>query len=100
MLMMVREHLVGRFGIPKYGDPEEHPLQPTEIRSLRRSFRKTHRHFEDFVCFRLLNTYVLNQQDQYEPLMELNRKMDRFVFRYLPSSLNKYSYRQIIEVQK
>jgi SAM-dependent methyltransferase len=38
LLVWARTHLVGRFGIPKYGDDEEFPLQPQEIDLLRSKF--------------------------------------------------------------
>jgi SAM-dependent methyltransferase len=39
LLMLLRRHVVGRFGIPKRGDPEESPLTPDEIDTSRRHFR-------------------------------------------------------------
>jgi 2-polyprenyl-3-methyl-5-hydroxy-6-metoxy-1,4-benzoquinol methylase len=37
-LVWCREHLVGRFGIPKNSDDDEFPLEPREIDELRRKF--------------------------------------------------------------
>lgn len=99
-LMMAREHLAGRFGVPKYGDDQEHPLEPDEVSALRQTFQTVRRHFDDFVCFRLLNTYLLRQKNTYSPLIKLIRGLDRMVLQYLPSRLHKYSYHQVIEVQK
>lgn len=99
-LMMAREHLAGRFGVPKYGDDEEYPLEPEEVSALRQTFETVDQHFDDFICFRLLNTYLLRQKKSYATLIELIRELDRMVLRYLPSSLHKFSYHQIIEVQK
>lgn len=99
-LMLAREYLTGRFGVPKYGDDEEYPLEPEEVSALRQTFRSVHQHFDDFICFRLLNTYLLRQKSTYAPLIDLIRGMDRMVHQYLPSQLHAYSYHQIIELKK
>jgi 2-polyprenyl-3-methyl-5-hydroxy-6-metoxy-1,4-benzoquinol methylase len=43
-LVWCREHLVGRFGIPKNSDDDEFPLQPREIDELRTRFDVTVEH--------------------------------------------------------
>lgn len=99
-LMLAREYLTGRFGVPKYGDNEEYPLEPEEVSTLRQTFRTVEQHFDDFICFRLLNTYLLRQKSTYASLIDFIRRLDRMVLRYLPSQVHQYSYHQIIEVKK
>jgi SAM-dependent methyltransferase len=41
LLVWCREHLVGRFGIPKNSDDDEFPLEPREVDLLRRRFAVT-----------------------------------------------------------
>jgi hypothetical protein len=43
-LVWCRDHLVGRFGIPKNSDDDEFPLQPREIDELRTRFDVTVEH--------------------------------------------------------
>ena len=38
LLIWFRNNLVGKLGVPKYGDKDESPLAPQEIDLLRRSF--------------------------------------------------------------
>jgi SAM-dependent methyltransferase len=57
-LVWCREHLTGRFGIPKYGDDEEFPLQRQEIDELRGAFTVDVVHPELFFV-RLASGYLL-----------------------------------------
>src|SRR5690606_15918235 len=58
-LMFARRHLAGRFGIPRFGDDEEHPLEAREVALLRRHFGVVEQHYPDLVFLRKLNTYVI-----------------------------------------
>ncbi|MCG8352580.1 MAG: class I SAM-dependent methyltransferase [Chloroflexales bacterium] len=48
LLMFARRNIVGRFGVPKYGDEEEHPLESMEITTLERRFN-VRQYFPDFI---------------------------------------------------
>ena len=91
-LVWFRENLVGRFGIPKYGDMDEFPLTPHEVDLLRKRF-SVRQEFPEMVFFYLVSLYLLNN------------KLEKF-FRWLDQAclknnlMVKYSYRQILLLEK
>jgi SAM-dependent methyltransferase len=38
LLMLARDHLTGRFGIPRFGSPDEHPLTDADVARVRYAF--------------------------------------------------------------
>jgi SAM-dependent methyltransferase len=98
MLAFARNTLVGRLGIPKYGDPEEYPLEPLEVEMIDRRFGRSTQRYPEFICFRLLNTYVFRSR-LWAPLQAATKWVDDTVHRLLPGA-RKYSYHQIIEAVK
>lgn len=96
LLMLARGHLAGRFGIPRYGDDDEHPLTPAEVAQLERRFDVV-THFPDLVFLQKLNTYVFRRRRAFAPLYPLLDGADRLLYRALPP-VRKYSYRQIVEI--
>ena len=98
MLAFARNALVGRLGIPKYGDPEEYPLEPLEVEMIDRRFDRSTQKYPEFICFRLLNTYVFRSR-LWAPLQAATKWIDDTVHRLLPGA-RKYSYHQIIEAVK
>jgi len=95
LLMFARSRLVGKFGIPKYGDDEEeHPLRDDEIERLRKVFPgEVNIHFPSLVLFRLLDYYVFRRRSKL--LTGLMRGLDSAVGSIY--WLRRYSYFQIIE---
>jgi 2-polyprenyl-3-methyl-5-hydroxy-6-metoxy-1,4-benzoquinol methylase len=57
-LIWFRNHVVGRLGVPKFGDSEEFPLTPDEIRILSRLF-SVRIVYPELLFFRLASTYLL-----------------------------------------
>ncbi len=96
LLVFFREHLTGRFGIPKYGDREEHPLQPAEISVLETRFREVVVSYPEFLFFRMMGAYLLKERPAW---MRFFEKLDNAVFRCFPV-LRPYGYLQVIEVRK
>lgn len=98
LLMLVRSHVVGRFGVPKYGDDdEEHPLRADEIETLRQSFPGTVKlHFPALVLFRLVDFYVFRRRSKV--MTAILRGLDRGLGA-LPL-MRRLSYFQILEFQK
>jgi 2-polyprenyl-3-methyl-5-hydroxy-6-metoxy-1,4-benzoquinol methylase len=96
VLMFFRSHAVGRFGIPKCSDNEEYPLEPREIAMFRRRFARVTTHYPEFRFFKMLGPYIFRGKKRLGRRFE---RLDDLVYRYLPM-FNKYSYRQIVEVER
>lgn len=98
LLMLARNYLTGRFGVPKYGSPLEAPLSARQARSLGRIFQGKHKaRFPAFVFFRLAAGYLkaFSGPRGHSVLSRL----DSLIFQNCPS-LRKYSYYMIIELNK
>ena len=75
LLMAARGSLVGRMGIPRYGDDHEHPLRSRDFEAMRTGFGgQVTVHYPEFVFFRLLDFYVLRRR--VPPLSWLLRGAD------------------------
>jgi 2-polyprenyl-3-methyl-5-hydroxy-6-metoxy-1,4-benzoquinol methylase len=96
ILAFARAFMAGRFGIPKYGDAEEHPLEPREIALLARRFDDVKVIFPEFLFLRMIGPYLLRRDFRSGSVPE---RMDDWIYRRLPF-LRRYSYRQIVEVRK
>lgn len=95
ILMCFRNRLVGKFGIPKYGDQEEYPFELKEIEILKRKFIGISVFYPEFMFFSLLSTYIFRKN---KIMGNIFNKLDELCYAYLPI-LRKYSYRQIIELK-
>src|SRR4051794_27782550 len=58
-LMFARNHLIGRFGIPRYGSADEHPLVEADFGALRARFGEVELVYPDFFFFLLLDRQVM-----------------------------------------
>jgi SAM-dependent methyltransferase len=85
-MVWFRQHVVGRFGVPKYGDDEEFPLTPDEVDALRRYF-SVEQDFPEFVYFELASMYLTKGR-----FSRPARRLDEVLHRCEP--LRRYSYRQ------
>jgi len=85
-MLWFREHVVGRFGVPKYGDDDEFPLTPDEVDALRRRFT-VEQSFPEFLYVELASTYLLRGR-----LQAPARRVDQLLHRCEP--LRRYGYRQ------
>jgi 2-polyprenyl-3-methyl-5-hydroxy-6-metoxy-1,4-benzoquinol methylase len=95
LLMWCRAHLSGKYGLPKYGDSDEFPLEPGEIDALRKQFLKVDIRYPEFLFFNLFGVYVFNRS---KPIQIFLKGIDDLLYKYLPG-IRKYSYRQIIEIK-
>jgi SAM-dependent methyltransferase len=91
-LMWARDHLVGRFGIPRAGDGVEHPLTPGELAMLRGRFALS-RAYPFMFLFELAATHVFRRR--FYPQC---RALDRFAYRF--PALRPLSYYQDIALQR
>lgn len=92
LLMWFRTHLVGRLWVPKHGDPEETPLSPTEVDTMRRGFAVKVA-YPDLFLFRLISIYLLRNG-----LRSWFDAMDRFAYNI--AFLRSLSYKQEIMLER
>jgi SAM-dependent methyltransferase len=90
LMIWFRENVVGRFGVPKYGDAEEFPLTPAEIDQLRLHFG-VEVECPELYFFRMIPIYLLRNRF-VRPFAWLDRVGYRF------PALRKVSYRQYIRL--
>ena len=97
VLMAVRTHVCGRFGVARYGDDHEHPLTGRDIAVVKAAFPDAcHVHFPSLLLFRLLDFYVFKRRSLL--LTRLLEKLDRVIGR-IPIA-RRYGYLQVIHVWK
>ena len=93
--MFFRQNVVGKFGVPKYGDEEEYPFEPREINMLKSKFGKLKVYYPEFKFFIMLGTYIFKNKKAEK----FFKSVDEFFYKYI-KIFNKYSYNQIIEFKK
>jgi len=89
LLMWCRKHLTGKAWIPKFGDPEEHPLTPQEIRQMRSDFQ-VEQEFPELMLFSLVSNYLLRGK-----CGSFFYGVDRLLYR---TRLKRISYRQYVKL--
>jgi 2-polyprenyl-3-methyl-5-hydroxy-6-metoxy-1,4-benzoquinol methylase len=87
-LMWVRDHLTGRWWIPKRSDGTEYPLEPEELDTLRRTF-DVEVVIPDLVLARLAASYVLHGRADAAAA-----RVDGALYRI--RALRRYSYLQTV----
>lgn len=98
LLMLARSRLVGRLGVPKYGDDEEeHPLRGDEIAMLRKHFPgEVNLHFPALTLFRLVDFYIFRRRSKF--LTAMMRGLDK-AFGSIPW-FRRFGYFQIVEFRR
>ncbi|GJE60227.1 class I SAM-dependent methyltransferase [Methylobacterium trifolii] len=91
LLIWFRRNVVGKFGVPRYGDDDEFPLSPAEVDMLRQHFQVQVR-IPEMLFFQLASIYVFKRK-----LLSVAKMMDDFAYRL--EALRRYSYRQSILLQ-
>jgi 2-polyprenyl-3-methyl-5-hydroxy-6-metoxy-1,4-benzoquinol methylase len=86
ILIWFRQHLVGKFGIPKGGDDAEFPLMPQEVDLLRQYFH-VKVVYPELLFFRLASQYLLKGK-----FHRLTSQLDAYCFQF--PVIRKSSYRQ------
>ena len=95
LLMWAREHLIGRYGIPRYGTVDEKPLGPAEIRLLRNAFSTVRLAYPHFDFFTILDRQVLRYR--WSALSWVCRGVDNAIWRLAPWA-RPFSFRVIVRV--
>lgn len=93
ILRFSREHLAGRFGVPRYGTSDEHPLLEADFKTFERSFARVERHFDRFDFFVLFDRQVLRYR--WPALSRVCAGLDRFVERRM-TFMRRFSFRVIV----
>lgn len=88
ILIWFRSHVVGRFGVAKFGDPEESPLEPREIDALRRHFT-VDIEYPELLFFQLASVYLLKYRAK-----RTCKRIDEILYRF--PAMRRMSYRQIL----
>lgn len=93
-----RTHMVGRWGVPRYGSPDETPFDRERFDFLRNRFAYCERSVEAFVFFQLANHYALRLNSRW--IADLSDGADRNISRskHLESLKLAWSYYQHIYV--
>ncbi len=88
LLIWFRTNLVGKYGIPKYGDDDEFPLTPAEVGILKQEFI-VNIVYPKFVFFGLVSVYLLRGR-----LHSSFQSLDDYLGKF--SLFKKYSYLQYL----
>ncbi len=96
LLLLARRWVVGRFGVPRYSSPGEHPLRPQEIENFSRAFAFKRIRIGRMVLMQLAVKYLLRTESG--TLFTLARRVDNLLYHLFPG-LRGMSYYQILEFQ-
>lgn len=91
LLIWFRQNLVGKLWVPKFGDADEFPLQPSEVEMLRREFAVEVTHPE-MVFFQMASIYLLRRG-----LLRQARALDAFMYKHRIA--RRWSYRQYLMLE-
>jgi ubiquinone/menaquinone biosynthesis C-methylase UbiE len=93
LLMCARERLAGRFGIPRYGTADEHPLSRDDLSRFGAAFDRVHLSYPVFDFFVIFDRQVLRFR---RPLISRAlRSLDSAIWRLLPGA-RKFSFRVVV----
>jgi SAM-dependent methyltransferase len=95
LLRFARHRLTGRWGVPRLGTEDEHPLTASDIHALEARFARVTAHYPVFEFCVLFDRQVL--RFQHPRLSRAIRRIDDAIYRRLPRA-RRYSYRVILEL--
>jgi hypothetical protein len=90
--MAARRHVAGRFGVPRLGTEDEHPLAPADIAALAPHFADVRLTYPVFEFFRIFDRQVLRFRSHRAS--RVLRAMDRGAGRV--GRLRPYSFRVLV----
>lgn len=96
LLTFARDRLAGRWGIPRLGTEDEHPLTARDLDELRGVFAAVNAHYPVFEFLVLFDRQVL--RFRYPRASRVIRGLDNAVHRLAPR-LRRFSYRVILELE-
>lgn len=95
MLNFARDHIAGRFGIPRLGTKDERPLVRQDWQMLEESFASVRAEFPIVDVFELMNRQVFRYRSRH--VASVCHGLDRLIGR---SGLRKYSYRVLVVAER
>lgn len=95
VLSFARDHIVGRFGIPRLGTKDERPLVADDWRILERNFTRVRSEFPVVDVFELLNRQVFRYRSRL--VASACDRLDLLIGR---TGLRKFSYRVLVVAEK
>jgi SAM-dependent methyltransferase len=93
LLRFARDHLAGRFGIPRYGSEDEHPLVGRDYDALGAEFSAVELSYPDFFFFTLFDRQIARQQ--HAVVSQVCRALDSAIYDRVPA-LRRYSFHVLI----
>jgi ubiquinone/menaquinone biosynthesis C-methylase UbiE len=96
LLAAGRRHLVGRFGIHRFGTEDEHPLTRADYALWRSTFSRLELDYPDFHFFELVARQVFTERRR---VRGAGRRLDELVWRRLPA-LRPYGYHVVVSVTR
>ena len=93
--MFARNHLAGRYGIPRYGTPDERPLDDADLQELGGYFPKVEVEYPVFDFFTLFDRQILHHR--WVRATDLLRATDRAIWRRLAVA-RPWSFRILLVV--
>lgn len=93
LLMLARDHICGRFGIPKWSSDDEYPLSESRLEEFGAAFSSYDVYYPEFLFAGLLNAKVFKYQNRHANMVLSG--FDRWVARRVRWA-RAYSYRQMI----
>ena len=96
LLGLGRRHLVGRFGIRRFGTEDEHPLTRADYELWRSTFSSLELEYPDFHFVELLTRQLFTERPR---VRAAGRRVDELVWRRLPV-LRPYGYHVIVRASR
>ena len=96
-LMWARDHLCGRFGIPKWSSDDEYPLTRERMQQFCAPFSNGRAEYPEFLCFHYLDAKIFKYKSTV--VTRICRGLDRLIYRAFPP-FRQFSYRQIVVCER
>jgi SAM-dependent methyltransferase len=96
-LRFARRNLAGRFGIPRFGTPDEHPLEEADYEYWRSRFASVELVWPTFHFFGLFNRQLLRYRNRR--MNQATQRADEWIYEKAPR-LRRYGYHVIVVLTK
>lgn len=93
ILNLARRHVAGRVGVPRFGTPDERPLEPADLEPFARVFTEVRCEFPVFEFLRLFDRQILRFRSR--SASRLLSRGDSLIHDHIPA-LRPYSFRVLV----